>query len=87
MQVRLEGHRLVAAYDDGRREVTIDPDYRLGTVFDLTIVAADHRVQVFYNGVRKAEIDRAGSGWYFKSGTYLQSNPSRGDQPKRSARS
>jgi hypothetical protein len=81
MQVRLEGHRLVAAYDDGRREVTIDPDYRLGTVFDLTIVAADHRVRVFYNGMRKAEIDRAGSGWYFKSGTYLQSNPSRGDRP------
>ena len=80
VQVRLEGNRLLVAYDDGRSEITVDPDYRLGTVFDLEIVATGGVVRVLYNGVRKAEINRAGSGWYFKTGTYLQSNTDKGEQ-------
>ena len=80
MQVRLEGSRLLVQYDDGRSEITIDPNYRLGTVFDVQIVAADGRVRVLYNGAAKAELERSGSGWYFKSGSYLQSNPSKGDR-------
>lgn len=81
MEIRLEGQRLLAQYDDGAGEITIDPAYRLGTVFDLTIIAADGRVLVYYNGARAAEIDRSGSGWYFKSGSYVQSNPDKGDAP------
>jgi Alginate lyase len=81
MQIRLEGTRLVAQYDDGKSEIVMDPRYRLGTVFDLKIVAAERRIVVYYNGARKAEIDRSGSGWYFKSGSYLQSNTSKGDRP------
>ena len=44
MQVRLEGTRLMVQYDDGKSEIVIDPDYRLGTVFDVKIVAAEGRV-------------------------------------------
>ena len=81
MQVRLEGSKLVAQYDDGKSEIVMDPNYKLGTAFDVKIVAAGGRVRVSYNGVQKAEIKQAGSGWYFKSGSYLQSNTSKGDKP------
>ncbi|HWM02206.1 MAG TPA: polysaccharide lyase family 7 protein, partial [Actinophytocola sp.] len=50
MQVRLEGKRLMAQYNDGQSEITIDPAYALGTVFEVRIVAANSRVQVYYNG-------------------------------------
>jgi hypothetical protein len=81
MLVRLEGGRLLVEYEDGDREVVIDPAYRLGTPYDLRIVAAASRVQVYYNGRLGAEIPESGSGWYFKAGSYLQSNPDKGDDP------
>ena len=34
-----------------------------------------------YNTTQKADIRTSGSGWYFKTGSYVQSNPSRGDTP------
>ena len=34
----------------------------------------------YYNGQLKATIKKSGSGWYFKSGDYLQTNTSRGDK-------
>ncbi|OLT03179.1 hypothetical protein BJF90_26925 [Pseudonocardia sp. CNS-004] len=81
MQIRLEGSTLVAQYADGAEQVVIDPAYRLGTPYDLRIVAADGRITVFYNGEQRAEIERSGSSWYFKVGAYTQSNPERGDHP------
>ncbi len=81
LQVRLEGKRLMVQYDDGNAEIVIDRDYELGTVFEVRIVAAQRRVQVFYNGVPAAEINRSGTGWYFKCGAYVQSNTSKGDRP------
>jgi hypothetical protein len=81
MQVRLEGSRLVVQYDDGKSEIVMDGNYKLGTVFDVKVVATGGRVLVSYNGVQKAEIKQSGSGWYFKSGSYLQSNTSKGDKP------
>ncbi len=80
VEIRLEGTRLIAQYDDGNEDVTVDPSYVLGTPFNLRIVAASGRIDVFYNDERKAEITQAGSGWYFKTGSYLQSNPSKGEQ-------
>jgi hypothetical protein len=80
MQVRLEGERLIVGYQDGGSEIVIDPAYRLGTPYDLRIVAADSHVEVYYNGELKADIPESGSGWYFKSGSYVQSNPDQGDQ-------
>jgi Alginate lyase len=79
LQIRLEGPTLVAQYDDGREQIVIDPVYRLGTPYDLRIVAADGRITVFYNGQRRAEIERSGSSWYWKIGAYTQSNPERGE--------
>jgi hypothetical protein len=79
LEVRLEGERLIAQYEDGDGERVIDPAYRLGTPYDLRIVAAGSRVQVFYNGELKADIAESGSGWYFKAGSYVQSNLDRGD--------
>jgi hypothetical protein len=81
MQIRLEGSTLVAQYADGAEQVVIDPDYRLGTPYDLRIVAADGRITVFYDGEQRAQIERSGSSWYWKVGAYTQSNPERGDAP------
>jgi hypothetical protein len=79
--VRLEGEKLMAQYDDGANEIVIDPAYQLGTPYDLRIVAADRRIEIFYNDRLAAEIPRSGSGWYFKAGCYVQSNPERGEAP------
>ena len=81
MQIRLEGSTLAAHYADGEEQIVIDPDYVLGTPYDLRIVAADSRIVVFYNGEQRAEIERSGSSWYWKVGAYTQSNPERGDDP------
>jgi hypothetical protein len=81
LQIRLEGSTLVAQYADGQEQIVIDPAYRLGTPFDLRVVAADGRITVFYDGEQRAEIERSGSSWYWKIGAYTQSNPERGDDP------
>jgi hypothetical protein len=80
LEVRLEGTTLIAQYNDGKTDVVLDPKYTLGAVFDVKIVAANGRIQVFYNGAKKVDIARKGSGWYFKSGSYVQSNTSKGDK-------
>jgi hypothetical protein len=80
VEIRLEGEHLVAEYDDGDAEATLDPAYVLGTPFDLRITAADRRVRISYNGEEKADLPLSGSGWYFKAGSYVQSNPSRGER-------
>jgi poly(beta-D-mannuronate) lyase len=79
MQIRLEGNHLMVQYADGAKQVMLDPDYRLGTPYDIEIVAAAHSVQVSYNGNPKAQLPLSGSTWYFKAGAYVQSNPSKGD--------
>jgi Alginate lyase len=80
LEVRLEGSRLTAQYNDGKTEVTLDPHYKLGTAYDLTITASGGRIRVDYNGAKKLDIAKKGSGWYFKSGSYIQSNTSKGDK-------
>jgi Alginate lyase len=79
LQIRLEGSHLMVQYADGAEQVTLDPDYRLGTPYDIEIVAAANSVQVGYNGEPKAELPLAGKTWYFKAGAYVQSNPTKGD--------
>ena len=37
------------------------------------------KIFVYYNGVQKVTYSKSGSGWYFKAGSYTQSNPSKGD--------
>ncbi len=79
MQIRLEGRTLMVQYDDGDSEVVIDPDYELGTPYHVRIVAANSKVEVLYNGEKKADLPLSGSGWYWKVGAYVQSNSSKGD--------
>jgi hypothetical protein len=79
MQIRLEGKKLMVQYHDGKSETVLDPDYQLGTPFDTRIVAANGKVDVLYNGEKKAELPLSGSGWYWKVGAYVQSNGSKGD--------
>jgi hypothetical protein len=79
MQIRLEGKRLMVQYADGGQQIMLDPDYRLGTPYDIEIEAAANSVRVAYNGQPKAEIPLSGSTWYFKAGAYVQSNPAKGD--------
>ena len=79
MQIRLEGKKLMVQYHDGKSEAVLDPDYQLGTPFDTRIVAANGKVDVLYNGEKKAELPLSGSGWYWKVGAYVQSNGSKGD--------
>ena len=83
MEVRLEDKRLIAQYggDDkgGKKEFVIDPDYALGRPYDLRLVATDGRIDVVYNGKPAGSIAQSGSGWYFKTGSYLQSNTEKGD--------
>lgn len=79
LQIRLEGNTLSAQYADGEEQTVLDPDYQLGTPYDLRIVAADSQVTVFYNGDQKAAIKESGSSWYWKIGAYIQSNPDKGD--------
>jgi hypothetical protein len=83
MEIRLEGKRLIAQYggDDkgGKKEFLLDQDYTLGTPYDLRLVATDGRIDVVYNGKPAGSIAQSGSGWYFKTGSYLQSNTEKGD--------
>jgi hypothetical protein len=79
MQIRLEGQRLVVQYDDGSSEAVVDPNYVLGTPYNVRIVAAGGKVEVLYNGEKKAELPLTGSGWYWKVGAYVQSNTGTGE--------
>jgi hypothetical protein len=79
LQIRLEGQKLMVQYDDGKSEQIIDPDYQLGTPYHVRIVAADSKVEILYNGEKKAELPLKGSGWYFKVGAYVQANGESGD--------
>jgi Alginate lyase len=79
MQIRLEGQKLMVQYHDGKSNAVLDPGYKLGTPFDVRIVAAGGKVDVLYNGQKKAELPLSGSGWYWKVGAYVQSNGSKGD--------
>ena len=81
MQIRLEGKTLMVQYNDGKTETVIDPNYVLGTPYNVRIVAEGGKVDVLYNGEKKAELPLSGSGWYWKVGAYVQSSPDKGESP------
>jgi hypothetical protein len=80
MEVRLEGTKLIAQYADGKKDFVLDPAYRLGTPYAVRIQAADGKITVSYNGKKMGTIDQSGSGWYFKTGSYVQSNTDKGEK-------
>ena len=81
MQIRLEGKTLMVQYNDGKTETVIDPNYALGTPYNVRIVAEGGKVDVLYNGQKKAELPLSGSGWYWKVGAYVQSSTDKGESP------
>jgi hypothetical protein len=64
---------LVAYYYWANVQVALDPDYKLGTWFDLKIVASGGYVDVYYNSVLKGHRALAITGCYGKAGCYGQS--------------
>jgi poly(beta-D-mannuronate) lyase len=79
LQIRLEGTNLIVLYANGKSSAVLDPNYKLGTPYNVRITAANSKVDVAYNGQQKAQLPLAGSGWYWKVGAYVQSNASHGD--------
>jgi poly(beta-D-mannuronate) lyase len=77
LRVVLKGSRLYASFSAGKGNdlpyQTIDDNYRLGTPFNLRILADPTGIHVFYNGQEKASLDKQFTGGYFKAGAYTQS--------------
>jgi poly(beta-D-mannuronate) lyase len=81
VEIKLVSGTLSAYWNDGKTKATLQANYVLGTVFTVKLVATSAGVQVIYNGDLMATVPATGSGWYFKSGAYLQSNVAKGDAP------
>ena len=79
LQIRLEGNKLMVQYADGKSNRPCS----IRTTRSAPRTTSDRgrrgTVEVSYNGKPKAELPLSGSGWYFKAGAYVQSNPSKGD--------
>ena len=80
IMVRLEGRKLFVERNKVGN-VILNPNYVLGTRFDLKIVASENHVKVYYNDELKMDWEVAAKGCYFKTGCYTQSNESKGDKP------
>jgi hypothetical protein len=80
MQIHLSGQNLRVKYADGKKFVDLDPNYKLGTMFNVKIESAGGRVKVWYNGQQKADLPISSATSYFKAGVYVNSNPSKGDK-------
>lgn len=78
LMIRLEGRRLFVE-SKGEDVGLLDPNYRLGRRFTVSVVATSSGVRVRYNQKRVVHVRKVGRGWYFKAGCYPQSNPERGD--------
>jgi len=72
LQVRLNDPTIVVYGPDGNPKIV--PNYVLGTVFTTQIVASNGQISVAYNGDVLYKVSYSGSGWYFKTGAYVQSN-------------
>lgn len=75
---RLEGTNLYITDGDNAHGTLVTSSYVNGTKFDAKMVGSNGSIKVYYNGVLKATRS-AGSGCYFKTGCYTQSNTSKGD--------
>jgi hypothetical protein len=74
--VRLDGRQLYVRTAEGSMG-DLDPNYQLGTLFELRIAAQDNVISVYYNESLKVEFRRDWQTCYFKAGVYLQSNVKR----------
>jgi poly(beta-D-mannuronate) lyase len=79
--IELEDGKRLSIVAGGNTVAVVDPNYALGTPYDLSITASAGRVVVLYNGVQKIDYDFASTGCYFKVGCYTLSNTAQGDAP------
>ena len=80
MQIHLSGKELTVKYADGKKKVSLDDDYQLGTRFKVKIESSGGHVKVWYNGQEKADLPISTSTSYFKAGAYVNSNTSKGEK-------
>ena len=79
MQIHLSGRRLTVKYADGKKEVLLNDNYRLGTRFRVKIQSAGGQVKVWYNGKLSADLPIGSTSSYFKAGAYVNSNAEKGE--------
>jgi Alginate lyase len=80
MQIHLSGKQLTVKYADGKKDVVLNDDYQLGTVFKTKIEATKGHIRVWYNDQMKADLPITATNSYFKAGTYVNSNPDHGEK-------
>jgi poly(beta-D-mannuronate) lyase len=78
--IRLDGTRLYVEHD-GQDIGELNPNYVLGTIFRLRMVAAGGLVSVYYNDKAPITFPVREGGLYFKAGCYTQSNLTKGEAP------
>jgi hypothetical protein len=61
-------------HNDGKSWVSIDPAYESGTKCTVKIEAGYDRIVVWYNGVKKVDVPKKGTTWFWKMGCYLQTD-------------
>lgn len=76
IEVRIEernGHNVLLVQSTGENDTILDNNYVLGTIISLQVVASRTGISVSYNGSSFVKVSKkAGSGWYFKTGCYIQ---------------
>jgi poly(beta-D-mannuronate) lyase len=73
MEVAARGQAADRPVRDGaERSFVVDPTTPSARPYDLRLVATDGRIDVLYNGRPAGSIPQSGTGWYFKTGSYLQ---------------
>lgn len=74
---RVEADKLWLTKGDTTHGYLVDPNFTLGKPYTLRYAVSGGVISYTYNGaVVPFTLKVKGSGWYFKTGVYLQSNPS-----------
>jgi hypothetical protein len=76
---RLEGTTLYRSNGNTAHDATITKGYVLGDKLNLSFLVSAGKIRTFFNGaaagVPDLSVPSGASGWYFRAGNYLQSNP------------
>jgi len=70
---RLEDRKLLVSVNKGER-ITLDPNYELGTRFNVMFQVENNETKCYYNGVLKYTYKGNFEDAYFKAGAYVQSS-------------
>jgi len=72
--LRLEGQKLFLEFGNKDADLSIDPNYQLGTAFNFKVIVHNNVMQFYYNDELKHTKTLSFSGAYFKAGVYTQSS-------------